>query len=81
MYAKAKADVALWDPVVHSRRAAPHLQFPLPSQRPDVRLRTAAEHTAGFRPRNPMEEQIAALLHGSKSTVSKSFPTDFVLKN
>ena len=47
------------------------LQFPLPAQRPDMRLATAREHTAGFRPRNPMEEQIAALLHGSKSTVSQ----------
>ena len=48
----------------------PCLQFPLAAQRPDMRLATAKEHTAGFRPRNPMEEQIAALLHGSKSTVS-----------
>ena len=47
-------------------------QFPLAAQRPDMRLATAKEHTAGFRPRNPMEEQIAALLHGSKSTVRNS---------
>ena len=26
VYAKAKSDVSLWDPVVHSRRAAEHLQ-------------------------------------------------------
>ena len=26
VYAKAKSDVSLWDPVVHSRRVAEHLQ-------------------------------------------------------
>ena len=30
VYAKAKSDVSLWDPVVHSRRAAEHLQVGVP---------------------------------------------------
>ena len=30
VYAKAKSDVSLWDPVVHSRRVAEHLQVHFP---------------------------------------------------
>lgn len=67
IYERAKADVASWDAVVHSRRAAQQLHFPL--QRPDMGLATARQYSAAFKPKTPMEEEIAALLHGSKSTV------------
>ncbi len=68
VYAKTKSDVAVWDSVVHGRRSAQQLSFPI-EKRPDVKLPTATESARGFKAKTPMEMEIAALLAGSKSTV------------
>jgi len=67
-YTKAKRDVAVWDAVVHSRRAADTVSFPL--VKPDLRLQTAEQIVkTRFTPETPLEQQVAALLAGSKSVV------------
>ena len=45
-YARAKQDVALWDAVVHSGRAAETKKFPL--VKADLRLATAKEYSGKF---------------------------------
>lgn len=67
-YTKAKRDIAVWDAVVHSRRAADTVSFPL--VKPDLRLQTADQIVkTRFKPSTPLEQQVAALLAGSKSVV------------
>jgi hypothetical protein len=49
--------VGVWDAVVHSRRAADTLHFPL--NRPDMRLETAAEVVKSrFTSSTPLEQQV-----------------------
>jgi len=70
LYERAKKDVKVWDSVVHSQRSAEHKSFPL--IKPDLRVSTSADHVASFKPKNPLEEQVMALLKKSnKSEESK----------
>jgi len=56
--------------VVHSGRAAEKKSFPL--IKPDLKVSTSADHVASFKPKNPLEEQVMALLRkSSKSDESK----------
>lgn len=67
-YTRVRQEVGVWDAVVHSRRAADTLHFPL--NRPDMRLETAAEVVKSrFTSSTPLEQQVAALLAGSQAVV------------
>ena len=66
IYKKVSKDVGQWDAVIHSRRAAEVVTFPL--EKPDLKLKTIADHCdATFTPRTPLEAEVMAALHGGKS--------------
>lgn len=65
-YARLKEEVSAWDAVVHSRRAAEHVSFPL--KKAETRLATATDHSAAFKAKTPLEQEVMALLQGSKTT-------------
>ena len=63
VYEKVSKEVAQWDAVIHSRRAAPTVTFPL--EKPDLKLKSIAQHSsARFTPRTPLEMEVMAALHG-----------------
>ena len=68
-YCGVVRDVAVWDAVVHSRRAADTLSFPL--KKTDLRLKSLSQDSERFKPETALEQQIAALLAGSKSVVAE----------
>lgn len=68
LYERAKADVGQWNALVHSRRAAETLSFPIQSESVN-RLETQSEAAKHFKAQTPLEREVAALLHGSASTV------------
>ncbi|KAK2701994.1 hypothetical protein QYM36_019381 [Artemia franciscana] len=67
-YDKAKNEVGKWDPVVYQNRLGTAVQeFPL--YQPDSRLIDGNAFAKKFKPKTPLEEQITALLHGSKNVM------------
>ena len=65
-YKKVSKDVGQWDAVIHSRRAAEVVTFPL--EKPDLKLKSIADHCDGtFTPRTPLEAEVMAALHGGRS--------------
>ena len=68
-YTGVVKEVAVWDAVVHSRRAADTLSFPL--NRPDLRLKSVSQDSERFKAETPLEQQIAALLAGSDSVAKE----------
>jgi len=67
-YSRVREDVNIWDAVVHNRRAAENVTFPL--ENPDLKLQSADQVVKSrFNPSTPLEQQVAALLAGSKAVV------------
>ncbi|XP_068697898.1 U3 small nucleolar RNA-associated protein 14 homolog A-like isoform X3 [Montipora foliosa] len=68
-YGQAKQDVHKWAPTVKKNREAEHLAFPLKPFTPPVpTLRGLA---VNFKPRTPLEEEIAAVLKGSSHVLER----------
>ena len=68
-YTGVKKDISVWDAVVHSRRAADQVTFPL--NKPDLKLKSVGEDKDRFKAETPLEQQIAALLAGSKAVIKE----------
>ena len=66
-YSAVRRDVSQWDAVVHSRRAADTVTFPL--NKPDLKLKSISEDRERFKPETPLEQQVAAVLAGSRAVV------------
>jgi len=66
-YTGVKKDISVWDAVVHSRRAADQVSFPL--KKPDLKLKSVGEDKERFKAETPLEQQVAALLAGSKAVI------------
>ncbi|XP_023335201.1 U3 small nucleolar RNA-associated protein 14 homolog A [Eurytemora carolleeae] len=67
-YSRVREDVNVWDAVVHGRRLAENLTFPLIN--PDLRLQSADKVVqTRFSASTPLEQQVAAMLAGSNSVV------------
>ena len=62
-------DVSVWDAVVHSRRAADTLSFPL--NKADLRLKSLSQDGERFKAETALEQQIAAMLAGSSSVAAE----------
>ena len=66
VYKKVSKEVAQWDAVIHSRRAAEVVTFPL--ERADLKLKSIAQHSLNnFTPRTPLEAEVMAALHGGQT--------------
>ncbi|XP_062604678.1 uncharacterized protein LOC134266461 [Saccostrea cucullata] len=63
-YSKTAKEISKWDPVVRSNREAEQLQFPL--QKTEIHLHNNTGKFSHFKPRTPLEMEIAAVLHGNK---------------
>ena len=59
-YAGAKKEVSVWDAVVHSRRAADQVTFPL--LKPDLKLQGASQIKTRFAASTPLEQQVVETL-------------------
>lgn len=57
---QVKKDISVWDAVVHSRRVADQVTFPL--NKPDLKLKSVGEDKDRFKAETPLEQQVAALL-------------------
>jgi len=68
-YTGVKKDISVWDAVVHSRRAADQVTFPL--NKPDLKLKSVGEDKERFKAETPLEQQVAALLAGSKAVIKE----------
>ena len=68
-YCGAVKDVSVWDAVVHSRRAADTLSFPL--NKADLRLKSLSQDGERFKAETALEQQIAAMLAGSNSVAAE----------
>jgi len=68
-YTGVKKDISVWDAVVHSRRAADQVTFPL--NKPDLKLKSVGEDKDRFKAETPLEQQVAALLAGSKAVIKE----------
>jgi len=68
-YTGVKKDISVWDAVVHSRRAADQVTFPL--KKPDLKLKSVGEDKDRFKAETPLEQQVAALLAGSKAVIKE----------
>jgi len=66
-YTGAKKEISVWDAVVHSRRAADQVTFPL--IKPDLKLKGASEMKSRFSASTPLEQQVAAVLASSRAVV------------
>jgi len=67
-YSRVRTDVNLWDAVVHGRRNAETLTFPLIN--PDLKLQSADQVVkTRFSASTPLEQQVAAMLAGSSAVV------------
>jgi len=66
-YVGVKKEISVWDAVVHSRRAADQVSYPL--NKPDLKLKGPSEVKNRFSASTPLEQQVAALLAGSKAVV------------
>ncbi len=72
VYKKVSKEVAQWDAVIHSRRAATTVTYPL--EKPELKLKSIAQHSAAvFTPRTPLEAEVMAALHGGQK-VEESGP-------
>nr|SVE86835.1 EOG090X08JJ [Daphnia similis] len=63
-YEKIKDEVSKWENIVKSNRVAEQLVFPL--NQPAIKMHSASEFTAKFKPKTPLEQQIIELLRGNK---------------
>ncbi|XP_057369846.1 U3 small nucleolar RNA-associated protein 14 homolog A-like [Daphnia carinata] len=63
-YEKIKDEVSKWDDIVKSNRVAEQLIFPM--NQPSIKMHSASEFTAKFKPKTPLEQQISELLRGNK---------------
>merc|ERR1719370_361179 len=66
-YTGVKKEISVWDAVVHSRRAADQVTFPL--LKPDLKLKGASEMKSRFSAATPLEQQVAAVLASSRAVV------------
>ena len=67
-----------WDPVVYQNRLGTAVQeFPL--YQPDSRLIDGNAFAKKFKPKTPLEEQITALLHGSKNVMKNGEVSCFIV--
>ena len=62
-YTGVKKDISVWDAVVHSRRAADTLNFPL--KKADLRIKSLNEDGDKFKAETSLEQQVAAMLAGA----------------
>ena len=62
-YTGVKKDISVWDAVVHSRRAADTLNFPL--KKADLRIKSLNEDGEKFKAETSLEQQVAAMLAGA----------------
>nr|SVE75209.1 EOG090X08JJ [Daphnia dolichocephala] len=63
-YEKVKDEISKWDDTVQGNRIAEQLIFPL--NQPSIKMNSATEFTAKFKPKTRLEEQISKLLSGNK---------------
>nr|SVE71131.1 EOG090X08JJ [Daphnia similis]SVE71763.1 EOG090X08JJ [Daphnia similis]SVE72390.1 EOG090X08JJ [Daphnia similis] len=63
-YEKVKDEVSKWDDIVKGNRVAEQLIFPL--NQPSIKMQSASNFTAKFKPKTPLEQQISELLRGNK---------------
>ncbi|XP_040582267.1 U3 small nucleolar RNA-associated protein 14 homolog A [Lepeophtheirus salmonis] len=67
-YQRTQEELAQWDAVVHSRRNALSLNFPL--VKPDLKLITSASHyQSKFEAKTPLEAEVMSLLNGSSAVL------------
>ncbi|XP_071114020.1 U3 small nucleolar RNA-associated protein 14 homolog A-like [Haliotis cracherodii] len=66
-YEKTKDDLTKWNSVVADNRKAEQISFPL--QQPSVKLQTTDEVKTRYKPRTPLEMEIAALLQKHSDSV------------
>ncbi|XP_067676071.1 U3 small nucleolar RNA-associated protein 14 homolog A-like [Haliotis asinina] len=66
-YEKTKDDLAKWNSIVAENRKAEQISFPL--QQPNLKLQTTDEVKTRFKPRTPLEIEIAALLQKGSDSV------------
>ncbi|XP_045025807.1 LOW QUALITY PROTEIN: U3 small nucleolar RNA-associated protein 14 homolog A-like [Daphnia magna] len=59
-YEKVKDEVSKWDDIVKGNRVAEQLIFPL--DQPSIKMQSASDFTAKFKPKTPLEQQISELL-------------------
>ncbi|CAB4060054.1 UTP14 [Lepeophtheirus salmonis] len=70
-YQRTQEELAQWDAVVHSRRNALSLNFPL--VKPDLKLITSASHyQSKFEAKTPLEAEVMSLLNGSKTRANEA---------
>ncbi|CAH1800307.1 unnamed protein product [Owenia fusiformis] len=69
VYEKTSKDLTLWDPIVKENRNAPQLSFPL--ERPNLNLQTTDQVVRSFKPRTPLEVEVAAMLRNNPHKVDK----------
>nr|SVE75839.1 EOG090X08JJ [Daphnia hispanica] len=63
-YEKVKDEVSKWDDTVKGNRVAEQLIFPL--NQPSIKMHSATDFTAKFKPKTPLEQQISELLRGNQ---------------
>nr|SVE73640.1 EOG090X08JJ [Daphnia atkinsoni] len=63
-YEKVKDEVSKWEDTVKGNRVAEQLIFPL--NQPSIKMHSATDFTAKFKPKTPLEQQISDLLRGNK---------------
>ena len=68
-YSGVKKDISVWDAVVHSRRSADTLSFPL--NKVDLRIKNLSEDTSKFKAETSLEQQVAAMLAGAESVAGE----------
>ncbi|XP_001634080.2 U3 small nucleolar RNA-associated protein 14 homolog A [Nematostella vectensis] len=68
-YDETKTDITKWQPIVKKNREAEHLTFPLNPYKPaEITTKTLA---VTFKPRTPLEEEVAAILRGSFKVIER----------
>lgn len=63
-YEESSNKISKWDDVVKRNRESDHLSFPLKHE--NMQIHTVDEYVQKFKPKTPLEEQVYALLKGSK---------------
>ncbi|KAL9969211.1 hypothetical protein ACROYT_G021402 [Oculina patagonica] len=69
-YGETKKDIEKWTPTVKKNREAEHLSFPLKPYQPPVP--SVRGISVNFKPRTPLEEEVAAVLRGSAHVLERS---------
>lgn len=67
-YEQTSKHLRRWDPIVQENRLAEQLVFPL--EKPAIVMKSSQDFVSRFKPRTPLELEVAKLLHGSDSVLT-----------